>query len=187
MSRLSKLIDWPYLIGLLFLLALLAGLALLVGWVDGVLRYDPAYFDEPYLSRYEAPSPLLADLENALRTGDAALLAELQGTRWPAAQIEKLPNVRFLIYWDDDKEYSDYLFMDMKNYHRYMQHLKAMKGRYVVVPDGLYYAVDSGSWIRTFGPLAVVWWLVLVLFTLGVWFYRWMAAVRAERYGPRAS
>jgi len=178
-----KMIDWPYVIGLLLLPVILVGFFLLVAWIMDLTRYNPAFFSEDYRERYAVPSPLLEDLETALRNGDGALLAELQGTRQVPSNQEKLSNVRFLIFWETHGKYTDYLFMDMKNYHRYLQHLRIVEGRYVLIPDGAYYLADSGRWKFTFGPLALVYWLLVILFTLGIWIYRSMSAYREKVYG----
>jgi hypothetical protein len=181
----QRLIDRQYVFGLLLLPFALLALAFLVKWVQGLVRYDPVYFSAEYLERYEVPSGLLTDAETALRQGDAALFAQIQGTRQAPRGVEPLPNVRFLIYWDQYGKYSDYLFMDTRNYHRYMQHVKLFRGRYVSVPEGFYYYLDSGRWTYIFGPLLAIWWLIVILFTIGVWIYRSMAAVRKDMYGPR--
>ncbi|MBN1147831.1 MAG: hypothetical protein JXA78_11290 [Anaerolineales bacterium] len=181
----QRLIDLQYVLGLLLLPFLLLALAFLIQWAQELVRYEPAYFSAEYVQRYEVPNELLMDAETALRQGDASLMAQVQGTRQVPKAIERLPNVRFLIFWDRYGKYSDYLFMDTRNYHRYMQHIKLVRGRYVTVPEGLYYYLDSGNWVKVFGPLLAIWWLVVILFTLGVWIYRSMAAVRQEMYGPR--
>jgi hypothetical protein len=178
-----RIIDWPYVIGLLLLPVFIAGIYLLIAWILAWTRYDPAYFSEDYRKRYSSPNDLLVDLETAIRDGDGELLAEVQGTRPAPGKLEKLSDVRFLIYWDGDQKYSNYLFMDMKNFHRYMQHVRLVNGRYVRVPDGAFYLADSGQWKTTFGPLAVIWWLLVILFTLGVWIYRSMAAYRQKMFG----
>lgn len=179
----QKLIDWPYVIGLLLLPVAIAGIFLLVGWIIGQTRYDPAYFTEEMQKRYATPNLLLEDLENAIRNGDGSLMAQAQASRQVPNNLEKLPKVRFLIYWDGDKKYSDYLFMDMRTYQRYMQHLRLVKGRYVRVPDGIFYLADSGHWLSAFGPLAVLWWLLVILFTLGMWIYRSMSVYRNKTFG----
>lgn len=178
-----KLIDLPYVIGLMLLPIILAGGFLLVTWISGLARYDPALFTLEYQKRYAVPSPLLEDLEIALRSGDEALMAELQGTRREPANLEALPKIRFLIYWDSSGEYTDYLFMDTKNYMRYLQHLRLVDGRYVRVPDGAYYLADSGRWKSVFGPLAGIYWLLVVLFTLAMWIYRSMSVYRDKMFG----
>ena len=175
-------IDWQYVVGLVLLPFLLLALAYLVSLIQWVVRYNPAYFTQEYLERYAVRGDLLLDLETAIRQGDGQLLAEVQGTRGIPQNLEPLPNVRFLIYWDRDGKYDDYLFMDTRNYHRYMQYLKQTRGRYVRVPEGFYYYMDSGNWIHIFGPLLAVWLVIVILFTLGVWIYRSMAAVRKEMY-----
>jgi hypothetical protein len=175
-------IDWQYVVGLVLFPFLLLALAFLVSFIQGVVRYNPAYFTQEYLDRYAIKAELLHDLETAINQGDGLLLAEIQGTRSVPRNLEPLPNVHFLIYWDRDGKYDEYLFMDSQNYHRYMQYLRKAKGRYVRVPEGLYYYMDSGNWIHIFVPLLVIWWVLVALFTLGIWIYRSMAAVRKEMY-----
>lgn len=179
----SKLIDWQYVLGLLFLPFFVMGAILLIAFTQGLVRYNPAYFTDEYRVRYEVPTDLLADLETALQSGDTALLAEVQGVYRVPNQITPLPKLRFMVFWEFSKNYSEYLFVDMSNYYHHMQHLKVVDGRYVQVPDGLYYQVSSGKWITTFGPSALLWWLVVILFTIAVWVYRSMAAFRQERFG----
>lgn len=178
-----KLLDLPYVIGLMLLPIILAGVFLLATWISGLIRYDPALFSAEYQKRYAVPSPLLGELEKALRNGDEALMAQLQGTRRAQANLEPLPNVRFLIFWDSHGEYTDYLFMDTRNYLRYLQHLRLVDGRYVRVPDGAFHLADSGRWKSFFGPLAGIYWLLVIIFTLCVWIYRLMSAYRQKIYG----
>lgn len=178
-----KSIDLPYVIGLMLLPLILLGIFLLVTRIVGLIRYDPLYFSPEYQERYAVPSPLLEELEKALRSGDTELMARLQGSRLQPSSLEQLPNVRFMIFWDSSGEYSDYLFMDTRNYRRYLQHLRIVDGRYVRVPDGAFYLADSGRWKYFFGPLAVIYWLLVILFTLGVWIYRSMSAYREKLYG----
>lgn len=180
-----RLIDWWYVVGLMALPLLFIALILAAGYIQGLIRYNPAYFSGEYLERYAVPSQVLFDLERAIREADGELLAQTQGADDVPQDLEPLPNVRSLIYWDSEGEYSNYMFMDTTNYRRYMQHLKLVEGRYVRVPEGFYYLIDSGGWIDTFGPIAAIWWLVVILFTAGVWVYRYTAALREEMYGPR--
>jgi membrane-anchored protein YejM (alkaline phosphatase superfamily) len=79
-----------------------------------------------------------------------------------------------------DGKYLDYLFLDYSNYHRYSFHLKKINGRYVSVPENLYYFVDSGHWVRTFAPVFAIWLLILSLFVFGTWLYRSLAEYRRE-------
>lgn len=180
-----RLIDWQYVLGLMLLPVSILVIAFLISWIQGLVRYDPTYFTDEYLKRYAAPSELLMDLETALRNGDSALLAAVQGTQNVPQRLEPLPNVRFLVFWKFDGKYNDYLFMDTTNYHRYMQHVKLVKGRYVNIPETIHFYMDSGRWIQTFGPIMAIWWLVVILFTVVVWVYRHMAAVRQDIFGPR--
>lgn len=177
-----RLMDWPYIVGLLLLPVVVLVIFLLAGWIDGMLRFHPDYFTPPYLEMYAEPSSILADLEKALRQGDAETLKALEGTRRIPNYIEPMPNVRFIIFWEEKGKYLDYLFMDTRNYHRYMQHIKSFRGRYIRVPEGLYFYVDSGQWISTFGPIAAIWWLLVILFTIGFYIYRSMERFRANLF-----
>lgn len=174
--------DWPYIVGLLLLPIAIVGIFLIAGWVDGLLRFHPDYFTPAYLKRYADPASVLTDLERALRQGDAETLKALEGTRLITRDLAPMPNVRFIILWEGDEKYMDYLFMDTHNYHRYMQHIKFFRGRYVRVPEGLYYYVDSGQWLSTFGPIAAVWWILVSLFTIGFYIYRSMERFRASLF-----
>jgi hypothetical protein len=167
---------------LLLLPFIITGIFLLIASIEDLTRYNQDYFNDGYQARYAVPSSLITDLENALRSGDETLLAKLQGTRHVPRNMESKPNLRFMIFWEYNGKYSEYLFIDTSNYHRHMQHLKEVNGRYIRVPDGLYYLANSGLWLSTFGPIAVFWWLVVILFTLGIWFYRSMAAYRQRQY-----
>ena len=139
-----RTIDWQYVLGLLLLPFFIVGIFLLIAFIEDLTRYTPAYFDDGYLARYAVPSPLITDLENALRSGDETLLAKLQAIRHVPRNLESKPNLRFKICWEYDGKYSEYLFIDTSNYHRHIQHLKEVNGRYIRVPDGLYYMANSG-------------------------------------------
>ena len=182
------MIDRKYVLGLLLLPFVLLVLAFVIKWVQGFVIFDPVYFSTEYLERYEVPKSLLVDLETSLRRGDAALMTQLQGTRWVPKGIEPVSNVRFLAYWDQHGKYTDYMYMDASSTRGYeilgMLHLKRYRGRYISVPEGFYYYLDSGRWINIFGPLTAIWWLIVILFMIVFWVYRTMNAVRQEIYGP---
>lgn len=183
MTRISSRIDWTYVIGLLLLPIMIMGAILLAGLIQGLTRYNYGYFNQDYQQRYAVPNNLITDLETALREGNEDLMAEIQGTRNAEIKTGANPNLRFMIMLESSGKYLDYLFMDTTNYRRYPQHLKQLNGRYIRVPEGLFYAVDSRQWISTFFPLAALWWMLVILFTISVWFYRLMANYRQRRLG----
>jgi hypothetical protein len=187
MNKLSRWIDWPYVIGLLLLPLLIMGGILLAGFIQGLTRNNREFFNPRFQERYSVPNNLITDLETALRNGDESLLAEVQGTRTADINTGANPNLRFMIMIESSGKYLDYLFMDTSNYRRYPQHLKQLNGRYIRVPEGLYYAVDSRQWISTFFPLASIWWLLVILFTISVWFFRLMANYRQKSLGEISS
>jgi len=182
--KLRKLVDWPYVIGLLLLPFFIMGIFLLLAFIQDMTRYNRHFFSPEFRERYAVPNGVITDLENALRSADSELLSEIQGTRSVPEQLIPNPNLRFMIMLEADGKYFDYLFMDTTNYQRFPQHLKQVNGRYVRVPEGLYYLVDSRKWVSTFFPLAAIWWLIVILFTTGVWFFRVMAAYRRKQFGP---
>ncbi|MFN2158448.1 MAG: hypothetical protein ACK2U3_01250 [Anaerolineales bacterium] len=187
MNRITRWIDLTYVIGLLLLPFLIMGGLLLTGFIQGLTRYNQDYFNEHYQNLYAVPNSLVADLENALREGNVNLLAETQGTRTAKINNGGNPNLRFMIMLESSGQYLDYLFMDTSNYQRFPQHIKQLNGRYIRVPEGLYYAVDSRGWTATFFPLAAIWWLLVILFTVSIWFFRIMKAYRQKRFGEISS
>ncbi len=178
----KKLIDWSYVLGLMVLPPVVLVLLFLIAGIQGLLRYNPAYFTQEYLARYSQRVSVINDLENAIEKGDAGQMAIIRGTRQVPSGLKPLPDVHFTIFWDQEGKYWNYLFQDTSTYTRYMQHLRLVNGRYVVVPENLYFYMDSGLWKTFFFPLAIVWWVIVALFTLGTWLYRAMIRVRKEMY-----
>jgi hypothetical protein len=179
----KKTIDWSYVLGLMVIPPVILAFLFLIAGIQGLLRYNPAYFTPEIVERYSQPVSLIDDLENAIEKGDSKQMAVLRGTRQVPRGLKPLPDVHFTIFWDQEGKYWNYLFQDTSTYTRYMQHLKIVNGRYVVVPENLYYYIDSGLWKTFFFPLAIIWWLIVALFTLGMWVYRTMIKVRKEIYG----
>ena len=183
--KIRRWVDWPYVIGLLLVPFFIMGFILLLAFLQDLTRYDQEYFSVEFQERYAVPSSLITELEIALMNADRQLLAEIEGVKTVNQQLKPNPNLRFMIMLESDSKYFDYLFMDTTNFQRYPQHLKQVNGRYVRVPEGLYYLVDSRKWVSTFFPITAIWWLLVILFTLGVWFFRVMAAFRRRRFGER--
>jgi hypothetical protein len=160
---------------------ILLGLFALVVLFHGLLRFDPAYFTEPYLERYGTPGGAARALETALQTDDRDLLAELQGRRRSVA-FETSPRIIFVMLWDRDDRFFTYLYQDLQTYERYTYHFEEVKGRYVVTAPDAYYYWHSGSWLLTFLPAAIAWWLVEIVVVLAVWLYRLSARMRQQMY-----
>ncbi len=184
--RSSKMIDWQYVIGLVLLPFLLLGIAMLTAFIQGRTRYDPAYFTQQYQDLYQNPDAVMARWEQAMQSGNAKRIQEIEGTNSGPGDIEALPAVQFVGFIGKDERYSDYLFLNWDNYHRYALHVKAHNGRYISVSEGIYYYIDSGRWVQTFIPLLVIWYVAMFLFTVGLWIYRYMAMVREQMYQDRA-
>jgi hypothetical protein len=160
----------------------LLGLLVLIVKAYGLVRYDAAYFADEYLERYSTPGDAARALEGALRTGDQALLVELQGLRWPA-KLETSPSMIFVMLWERTDRYFTYLYFDMQTYERHPHYFEAVDGRWVVTPPDLYYYIHSGQWQRVFWPLAIVWWLLGTVVIGIVWLFRASERARARLYG----
>lgn len=169
-------VRWVLIVALLpvEILGLLAIGVQAYEWV----RYEPGYFTPPFLERYSAPADTARLLETALQTGDSGLAAELQGLRRPAA-LPSSPSIKFVMLEERTDRYLTYLYVDMRDYARYPQHLERVRGRWVVAADDLAYYLHSGQWRRTFFTLSIAWWAVGGLGLGLVWILRTSERVRA--------
>jgi hypothetical protein len=178
----KRLIDWPYVIGLL-LLPIAAVLVLQgIRAVQERTRYDDVYFTGDYLSRYETPGSVAIDLEQALRHGDSQLMAELVGTRGGPAPIVPRPSLIYVFLLSVDGDYFQYLYFNADDYNRVVQYVTEVRGRYVASEPDLYFYMDSGRWRGVAGPIAMSWWILVSVFTAGVLVYRRMAVSRQLMY-----
>lgn len=143
------------------------------------LRYNPSYFSDEYVARYDVPGAVVIDLERALRTGDRHLMAELQGLRRPVV-FPTSPNVRMTILYEATDRYFSYLFWDTRTYDRFPYHVEQVNGRWVVAPEDAYYYLHSGRWVRTWLPLAEIWWIVEVVTLAATAAYHLMLRWRRE-------
>jgi hypothetical protein len=177
-----RLINWKVVLFLMVVPFLVSGAAYAIASVQEQVRYKPEYFSEEYISRYQSLNPFLADLETAFHEGDEELMAVLRGTRSTPSFIPPNSNIQYSFLLDQQGDYGNYVFWDIETYVRYVQHIKQVNGRFVVVPDSLYYYVDSGSWLTVFTPLALYWWSFVVIVTIGIWIYRLLAVVRKQLF-----
>lgn len=179
----DRLIDLPYVIGLVLVPLLVVGALFMVKGIQELTRWERVYFQEEYLERYESPGAVALDLESALRTGDTRLMAELRGTGRQPETLEARPRLTFIFLLGIDGDYFHYLYFNTDNYHRLVQHVKPRGERYVTVEEGLYYYMDSGQWVEVAAPLAATWWILTIVFTGGVYVYRLTARSRSRMYG----
>jgi hypothetical protein len=171
---------WFLFVALVPLIVL--GILALSARVYSLIRYDPVYFTGEYLEKYGTPGDVARALEGALQTADQALLAELQGLRWPA-DFKTAPSIVFVMLWERTERYSTYLYFDMDTYERQPHYFEEVGGRWVVAPADLVYYLESGRWRQTFMPIAVVWWLVGGLVLVLLWLSRASQSFRARLYG----
>ncbi len=177
-----RLIDWPYVIGLLLLPIAVVLVLHGVRAVQEQTRFDEAYFTGDYLSRYETPGSVAIDLEQALRHGDSQLMAELVGTRGGPAPIVPRPSLIFVFLLSVEGDYFQYLYFTADDFNRVVQYVTEVDGRYVASEPDLYFYMDSGRWRGVAGPIAISWWILVTVFTAGVWVYRRMAVSRKLLY-----
>ena len=141
------------------------------------VRYEPAFFAEPYLERYSTPADTVKAMERALRRGDPALLAELQGLRRPA-RFATSPGMVFVELWERRGRYSTYLFLDRQTYERHLVPFEEVSGRWVASPRDLHYYLHSGSERGQFLAVAGGWWLLCAIGFGLVWLGRRSARFR---------
>ena len=177
-----RILNWPILLVMFLAPLLVTGIGFLVALIQEQTRYNPDYFSQQYLDRYRLPRVLVEDLEHALQTGDAQMVAVLQGTHQAPARIEPQPDLVYSTLMGRDDEYLHFLFYDTVTFHRYSAYVKMERGRYILVPENLYYYMDSGRWTEVFVPPAVVWWGVLLVAALAVGIYRLLARIRRENF-----
>ena len=173
-----RVIDWPYVIGLLMLPLFLAGALLLAGELLQLRRYEPAYFTPEYQRLYPTPDAVLYGLETALRDGNQKLMDELLASRKGSHPLAPRPRISFVFLSGALGDYTEYLFLDLKDYSRVVQYVRPQGGRYLAAEADFYFFMDSGKWVEVAGPLAALWWLLLLVFTAGIYVYRKLAAVR---------
>jgi len=178
----KRLIDWPYVIGLLLLPIVVVMILFGVRAIQGVTRYDEAYFTEAYLSRYETPGSVAIDLEQALRSGDSRLMSELVATRGGPAPIVPRPSLIYVFLLSVDGDYFQFLYFNADDYNRVVQYVTEVRGRYVASEPDLYFYMDSGRWRGVAGPIATTWWILVIVFTAGVFVYRQMGVSRQRMY-----
>ena len=93
------------------------------------------------------------------------MLRELQGLRQAPKDVEPNPNIRFAILVEiDDAGYFHYLYFDARTFLRSTYYVKNVGGRWVAAPEDLYFYWDSGKWLGVFLPIAIVWWLILIVY-----------------------
>jgi hypothetical protein len=144
----------------------LLGLVVSAAKVYGLVRTDPAYFAETYVTQYDSPGAVAKALESALQTDDASLLAELQGLRWPA-KFDTGSTITWVQLWERTDRYTTYLYFDASAYEPYPHHIEQVRGRWVVSPPDLYYFVQSGAYKNVFLIFSSIWW-ASGLVTVGV-------------------
>jgi hypothetical protein len=178
--KLQIRVRWIVFVALAPFLAL--GLLVLGARLYDLVRYDPAYFADTYREMYDEPGDTARMLETSIQTGDRALMAELQGARWPT-MFETSPDIDFVMLLDRTGDYITYLYFDKQDFERHPHSVREVNGRWVVSSEDLPYYLNSGRWQRVFWPLAIVWWLIGFLLIGFVWLFRSSEQMRARLYG----
>ena len=178
----KKLIDWPFVVGLLLLPFLVLGVLFVVKFIQNYTRYDQSYFTEEYLARYESPSSVAIALEEALQEADEDLMAELLGTNSGPRDMEPRPSLNYVFLFGRTGDYLQYLYFNRDNYNRHIEFIKEVDGRYVTSAEDMYFYLDSGRWREVAGPLIAMWIVLVIVATSVLYIYRYMARVRESRY-----
>jgi hypothetical protein len=163
---------------------MLSALFALVVLVLSPFRYDPAYFSEAYAERYPQPGSTALALDQALRTDNWELLAELEGLRW-TVPLDTSPTLNLTVLLESDNRYRYYLYFDTKTYDRHTHAIEKVKGRWVVAPPDAHLYLHSGRWLRVAGPVTVLWWFLEITVLLMRWVFRASARYREDMYGGR--
>ena len=179
----DKHIDWPYFSGLILIPVVVVAFLFIISVVQGLFRYDPAYFTEEYRARYDTPGSVAVDLERALQDGDENLMEELLGTRHSPKTMPARPDLVLTVMVSSSDKYFHYLYFETRSYRRDMRYVKERDGRFIASETDLYFYMDSGQWRKLAGPLAAIWWILVIVFTTAVYVYRRMAAVRKSMFG----
>lgn len=147
-------------------------------------RYDPVYFSEIYAERYPQPGSTALALDQALRTDNRELLAELEGLRW-TVPLDTSPTLNLTVLLESDNRYRYYLYFDTKTYDRYTYAIEKVKDRWVVAPTDAHLYLYSGRWLRIAGPVTVLWWFLEITVLLMRWIFRASARYRESMYDGR--
>jgi hypothetical protein len=152
--------------------------------VLSTFRYDPAYFSAAYAERYPQPGSTALALDQALRTDNWELLAELEGLRW-TVPLDTSPTLNLTVLLERDNRYHYYLYFDTKTYDRHTHAIEKVRGRWVVAPPDAHFYLYSGRWLRVAGPVTVLWWFLEITVLLMRWVFRASARYREGMYGDR--
>jgi len=162
----------------------LSALFALVVLVLSPFRYNPIYFSEAYVERYPKPGSTALALDQALRTDNWELLAELQGLR-RTVPLDTSPTLNLTVLLETDSRYHYYLYFDTRTYDRHTHAIEKIKGRWVVAPPDAHFYLCSGRWLRVAGPVTVLWWFLEVTVLLMRWIFCASARYREGMYGSR--
>ncbi len=182
---LQKLSSFRYYGVVLVLLPLAAaGIFVLAVRLQASFRYDPAYFSPAYQEKYAAPGSVALALERALQTGDRAILPELQGYEADNPPFLPNPNIYTILMEVDEAGYFHYMYYDVKTFDREFHYIKEYNNRWIYVPTGAFFYLDSGQWLRTFAPVAAVYYAVLIVYGLGLAVFRTGRRLRESIFRP---
>lgn len=183
LERRRRYVDWPYVIGLVLIPVTVVLLLFVVKLVQGLSRFDSAYFTDEYRERYAVPGSVAIDLEQAMREGDEQLMAGLLATRQGPEPMNPQPSLIFIFLLGIENDYYQYLYLDTADYNRVIRYVTEQDGRYVVSEADLYYYIDSGRWPTVAAPIAATWWILVIVYTSATYVYRRTANARSQMFG----
>ncbi|MBC8509385.1 MAG: hypothetical protein H8D34_31430 [Chloroflexi bacterium] len=142
---------------------IIAGIYILGVQIHSLFRFDQAYFAPEYQETYFSPGMVAIALEQALQNGDTQLYAELTGLKRETGEMTPKPDLHFSILVEvDERDYFHYMYFDFDTFLRDTHYVKEVNGRWVAVPQDAYFYLDSGQWLKVFGPVAASWWVLLL-------------------------
>jgi hypothetical protein len=181
-SKKMVLINWKLALAFLSVPIVVGALLLGATRLFELFRYDEAYFTESYADLYSTPGTVAIDLERALRSGDATLLKALQGLQQDPKPFQPNTHLILSILTEVDGEYFHYMYFDQQEFRRLTKFIKKVDNRWVEVPEGLFYYVDSGQWLRFFAPLSAFYWSLVIVVHLVILVYKVTARYRDRVY-----
>ncbi len=183
MNRTVKRYNALYrIIGLVLLPIIIAALYVIFVLVQGIFRYDQAYFTQYYQEAYQAPYLASGALELAIQTGDDDLYAQLTGLRVQNHLPITNPDIVYGVLLEtDDNGYFHYMFINKHTYKRSMFYLQKVNDRWIVSPEDAHFLYYSDRWLKAFIPLTIVYWMILIVVELAIAVHRFSIRERDAR------
>jgi len=134
----------------------------LVALAQRLGRFDERYFDLNDRDAYSGPGAALLGLQDALRTGDDAAQAELQGRDDPH-RFAAVPDAVLDGFLANGPHYVTYALFSPASQQRIVVNFEQVGGRWVFAPRDAYFYLRSGLWVPHAIRLTAASWLAAML------------------------